>query len=126
VNQTAYALHLFIRDVAGEVPLQFAELVSRSNSLTLQQAPGLCADTSSACSPSRRRLSRPAQDRSGMVKELLMSFSICYGDCTNFTAHDCGRRRRRRRPRPQRQPAPHLAGLSGFLTLIQSREGPDR
>jgi hypothetical protein len=35
------------------VPLQFAELVSRSNSLTLQQAPGLCVDTSSACSPSR-------------------------------------------------------------------------
>jgi hypothetical protein len=68
-----------------------------------------------------------------MVKKLLMSFSTCSDDCTNFTspiicraaAHDCGRRRRRRRPRPQRQPAPHLAGLSVFLTLIQSREGPD-
>jgi hypothetical protein len=68
-----------------------------------------------------------------MVKKLLMSFSTCNDDCTNFTspmicraaAHGCGRRRRRRRPRPQRQPVPPLAGLSVFLTLIQSREGPD-
>jgi hypothetical protein len=92
----------------------------------LQNALGLCADTSSAWSTSRRRLGRPGQDRSGMVNKFLLSFSFSLLQRQLHTVH---------RPRLRAEPSSketevsttqHLAGLSGFLTLIQSRDGPDR
>jgi hypothetical protein len=58
------------------VPLQFAELGSRSKSLTLLRAPGLCVDKSSAWFALPVADSLPGKHRSGMVNKLIMSFSF--------------------------------------------------